>query len=74
MNAWTRTSDTSFELIPNGSSDFVLQVQRTTAGKWQAFVSGEDVDEGEKFATLADAQRAALESYDSYWSDFESPT
>jgi len=65
MNAWTRTSDTSFELIPDGSSDFVLQVQRITAGKWQAFVSGEDVDEGEKFATLADAQRAALESYDS---------
>lgn len=71
MKAWTRTSDTSFELTPDGSSRFVLRVQRNATGKWQAFVSGEEVDEGEKFATLADAQMAALASYDSYWSDFE---
>ena len=70
MQSWTRKSDACFELIPDGSS-FVLVVERTETGKWLAFVSGQEIDDGKEFAKLSAAQRAALESYESYWSDFE---
>ena len=71
MPRWTRESDALYELIPDGSSRFVLTVERTTAGKWLAFVSGSEVDDGRAFANEVAAQKAALDSYDNYWSDFE---
>jgi hypothetical protein len=74
MQLWTRKSDALYELTPDGSSRFVLTVERTAAGKWLAFVSGVEVDEGRAFANEIAAQKAALNSYDNYWSDFEEPS
>lgn len=73
MQPWTRKSDTLFELIPDQSSRFVLTVQQTVTGKWLAFVDGEEIDEGRTFSNASSAQRAALDSYDNYWADFEDP-
>jgi hypothetical protein len=74
MPSWTRKTDALYELIPDDSSRFVLTVERTAAGKWLAFVSGAEVDEGRAFASEGAAKKAALDSYDNYWSDFEEPS
>ncbi len=74
MQPWSRKSDALFELIPDGSSSFLLAVKRTDEGKWVAFAGGEQVDEGRTFPDAASAQKAAVDSYDNYWSDFEEPS
>lgn len=74
MQPWTRKSDTVFELTPVKDSRFVLTVEQTVNGKWLAYVSGDEVDEGHAFVNLLSAQQAALEAYDNYWCDFDEPS
>ena len=72
VQGWIKKSDILFEKVPDKSSRFVLQA-KAQSGKWYAFVSEEDVDEGNAFSSLLDAQQAAMDAYDSYWADFEDP-
>lgn len=72
MLHWTKKSETVLEAAPTKASRFVLQV-KLNSGKWFAFVSEEEVDEGKAFKSLIEAQYAAQEAYDTYWADFETP-
>ena len=73
MQKWERKSATEYELVPDGSSRFVLFVRRDQAGTWRAFVSGSEVDDGAAFVSLTTAQAAAMAAYLNYWADFEDP-
>ena len=74
MSSWKAKSASEQVMRPNEFSRFTLAVRRNGCGKWQAFVSDEEVDEGQDSSSLSAAKKAAQDAYDNYYADFEDPS